>query len=383
MKTIFHFIPKLFIIFVFFSLGGSAQEDFYDINTIREIKITFDQANWDHLLDSLFEAGDEERLLGSVTIDGQALDSVGVRYKGYSSVNVDHTKNPLNIKLDYIINDQEYLDIKKIKLSNVIHDPTFVREVLSFDIARNYLAAPRANWANVFINDTLIGLYVNIESVNKDFAKDHFGSGGNSYFKGEPLELEYPFGSNANLQYYDNDSTSYFPYYTLESDAGWSDLLNLIDVLNNHPENVETILNVDRTLWMHALNYVLVNLDSYIAYAQNYYLYRENNGRFNPVPWDFNMSFGSFRFSDGSYGAYTGNVTIEQAKNLDPLGLMELAASPRPLLTQLMQDPGYKKMYLAHIRTIVNENLANGDYLSKGETFQELVDASVQNDPSF
>jgi len=382
MKTTLYFIPKLFLLFVFFSSAISAQEDFYDVNAIREIQITFDQANWDHLLDSLFEAGDEERLMGDLLINGQTMDSVGIRYKGYSSVNVEYVKNPLNIKLDYVINNQEYLGINKIKLSNVIHDPTFIREVLSFDIARKYLAAPRANWANVYINDTLIGLFVNVESVNKDFADDHFGSTGNSFFKGEPLELEYPFGSNANLQYYNGDTSTYLPYYALESDAGWNDLLDLIDILNNHPENIEQILNVDQTLWMHALNYVLVNLDSYIAYAQNYYLYEDNNGRFNPIPWDLNMSFGSFRFSDGSYGAFTGNVTIEQAKNLDPLGLLELAASPRPLLTQLMLNPSYKRMYLAHIRTIVNENLVSGDYRSKGEVFQELINAAVQNDPN-
>jgi len=284
MRPVFHFIQKLFILIIFITSGVSAQEDFYNLNTIREIKITFDQANWDHLLDSLFEAGDEERLPGHLSIDGQAFDSVGIRYKGYSSVNVDFIKNPLNIKLDYVHNDQEYLGIQKIKLSNVIHDPSFIREVLSFDIARNYLSAPRANWANVYINDTLTGLFVNVESVNKDFTDDHFGSRNNSFFKGEPLELEYPFGSNANLQYYDDDTSSYLPYYALESESGWGELLSLIDIMNNHPENIEQILNVDRTLWMHALNYVLVNLDSYIAYAQNYYLYQDNNGRFNPFP---------------------------------------------------------------------------------------------------
>jgi len=365
-----------------FTIKLSAQEDFFDINSIREIRITFEQTNWDHILDSLFEAGDEDRLLGNLTINGQTLDSVGIRYKGYSSVNVDHLKNPLNIKLDYIIEDQEYLGINKIKLSNVIHDPTFIREVLCFEIARKYLPASRANWANLYINDALIGLYVNVESVNKDFTDNHFGSRRNSFFKGEPLELEYPFGSNANLEYYDNDTTTYVPYYSLESDFGWNELLNLIYILNNQPENIEDILNIDRTLWMHALNYVMVNLDSYIAYAQNYYLYMDNNGRFNPIPWDLNMSFGSFRFSDGSYGALTGNVTIDQAKNLDPLQLMEYAVSPRPLLVRLMQNPTYIKMYLAHIRTIVNENLASGEYLVRGETLQDLINESVENDPN-
>jgi len=55
-----------------------------------------------------------------------------------------------------------------------------------------------------------------------------------------------------------------------------------VDVLNEDPGNIETVLNVDRTLWMHAFNYVLINFDSYIGYAQNYYIYEDINGRFNP-----------------------------------------------------------------------------------------------------
>lgn len=39
----------------------------------------------------------------------------------------------------------------------------------------------------------------------------------------------------------------------------------------------------------------MVNLDSYIGqFKQNYYLYKDDNGRFNPIVWDVNISFGTF-----------------------------------------------------------------------------------------
>ena len=31
------------------------------------------------------------------------------------------------------------------------------------------------------------------------------------------------------------------------------------------------------------------------------FLYKDDNGKFNTIPWDMNMSFGSFRETDGSY----------------------------------------------------------------------------------
>ena len=75
---------------------------------------------------------------------------------------------------------------------------------------------------------------------------------------------------------------------------------------------IETVLDVDRALWMLAFNNVLVNLDSYSgAFRQNYYLYKDQNDRFDPIVWDLNMSFAGFPGGTGG-GAYT-------ATTLDPM----------------------------------------------------------------
>lgn len=369
-----------YVLMCSFSTNSNAQNDFYDNNAIREIRLYFNQPNWAQQLDSLFIAGQEERLLASLTIDGVQFDSVGVRYKGFSSVDTAFIKNPFNIDLDYVISGQDYQGITKLKLGNVIHDPSFVREVLSYEIARKYMPASNANYANVFVNDILIGLYNNVQAVNKNFAETYFGIRSNSFFKGNPEVLEYPLGSNANLQYYGMDTTSYYPYYSLESDDGWTDLLGLVNTLNNQTDSIANVLNVDRTLWMHAFNYSLVNLDSYIGYSQNYYLYQDQNKRFNPILWDLNMSIASFRLSDGGTSAISGGISIPQAKNLNPCGLLTYSVSPRPLIKNIIQDPTQKRMYLAHIRTIVNENFVSGEYYSRAQQLQAMIDTCVQND---
>ena len=356
-----------------------SQENFYDINSIREIKIYFEESNWDHILDSLFQDGyGSGRLIGSVAIDGAVYDSVGIRYKGYSSWNIDSIKNPFNIKLDYIIDGQAHMGYRKIKLSNVIHDPSFVREALSYQIARKYMPVSQANYANVYVNDTLIGLYTNVESVGKDFASANFGSSENAFFKGSPENLEIPFGQNANLSnIHGTDTTSYYPYYDIKSDYGWTELYKLIRILNEVPDSIESILNVDRTLWMHSFNYSLLNLDSYIGYSQNYYIYQDNNGRFNPILWDLNMSFGSFRLTDG---IIPSQLPLSYLQTLDPL--QHATSTSRPLISSLMQNDTYKRMYIAHIRTIIEENFANNDFIQAGEAMRNIIDTDVQNDPN-
>jgi len=76
--------------------------------------------------------------------------------------------------------------------------PSFVREALSYEIARNYMPAGRANFAKLYINDEYWGLYTNVEAVNKDFLGNHFQSTDGAFFKCNPNELEL-FGENANL----------------------------------------------------------------------------------------------------------------------------------------------------------------------------------------
>ncbi len=223
-------------------------QSFYDINTINTIEITFEESNWDYLLDQLVSAGQEERLMGSVTINGVVYDSVGVRYKGNSSYQPNQVKNPLNIKLDYVISDQEIEGYGTLKLANGFKDPSFIREALSYEIARKYFPASQANYANVYINGTHLGLYTSVQDVDKFFSRTHFGSDENTRVKGESSGP-----SGGVWEYNGQDSSSYYSKYALESDIGWQDLIDFLDTLNNHNESVEQVLNIDRHLMVFGI----------------------------------------------------------------------------------------------------------------------------------
>ena len=372
----------VFLLIVFIQPLNIISQNFYDVDYIREIKLYFDQPNWDHLLDSLYLDGLEQRLLASVEIDGTMYDSVGVRYKGFSSVSINTIKNPFNIKLDYVDNNQNHQGFEKIKLSNVIKDPSFLREVLSYEIARDYLPSPRANYANVYVNDTLWGLYVNVEAINDKFTNKHFATVNSPLIKCNPLNLNLTSGGeNSNLSdTHGNDSSFYYNYYDLKSNSGWADLYTLIDTLNNHVLNVDNILNVDRALWMHAFNYTLINFDSYVGYGQNYYLYKGLSNQFHPILWDLNMSFGGFRLTDATQSYFNG-FNISQAQTMDPLNFLNNNfLSPRPLITKLLSNSRHQRMYLAHMRTIVEEHFSNQSYITRAQYLQNLISNDVQND---
>lgn len=368
----------LALFLVGFVCHGFSQTWFHNSAHISEVKLVFEQENWDYILDSFYVDGDEERLLASVWVDGEFYDSIGVRYKGFSSVSIDREKNPFNIKLDYV-NDQNHFGVEKIKLGNVIQDPSFMREIVSYKVARNYMPASQSNFCKVYINDVFWGVYTSVESVDNSFLTQHFGSSSGTFIKGNPITVNLN-GENSNLSNSPGtDTASYATYYELKSDYGWSNFYNLIDKLNNNPADIEDVLNVDRALWMHALNYTLVNFDSYIGYAQNYYLYEDHNGQFNPILWDMNQSFGSFRLTDAS--SFFRGFNVEEAKTMDPMAHVDgFSVYPRPLIRNIINTDQRKRMYLAHIRAIVEEHFSNGSYQEELDALQDLIKSDVNSD---
>ncbi len=353
-------------------------QDFYDMTKIQEIKIYFTQSNWNSLLVTAAASTAEPYMVcQKVIINGTTFDSVGVKYKGNSSFNATRVKNPWHIELDNV-KSQNYQGYKDIKLSNIFSDPSCVREALSYELMQPYTNLPRANYAKVWVNDVLIGLYTNTEAITKTFCKNHFpSSGGNIFVKGTPPSLQGGSGGASSLAYLGTDSSLYYKSYEVYSDYGWKQLIHLCDTLNNKTSEVEKILDVDHTLWMLAFNILFVNLDSYTgAFTQNYYLWRDDNNRYSPIIWDLNMAFGGFPGGTGAGGT------------LDSLGMAKLSPflhetnAAKPLISKLLTNDRFRKMYIAHIRTMNNEAFKSGKYRARGEAIRTIIDAAVQGDPN-
>ncbi|GAI40299.1 unnamed protein product, partial [marine sediment metagenome] len=174
----------LLSLFLAITAISAISQGFYDINTINTIEITFTEPGWDQILDTYYVNDIGERLTATVIINGTQYDSVGVKYKGNSSCDTSRIKNPFNIKLDHVIDGQDIEGYSTLKLSNGWRDPSFVREPLAYEIARKYTTASQANFVRVYVNGTYWGLYISVESVNKDFIENHYYEDAGAFLKG-------------------------------------------------------------------------------------------------------------------------------------------------------------------------------------------------------
>ena len=361
-------------------------QDIYSINTITEIKLVFAEKNWHDILDSLKRAGEEERLIGNVTINGKKYEKIGVRYKGnssFKSVSDDgHSKLPFNIKINEV-NKKQVLTggYSTLKLSNAFRDPSFIREVLAYEIARKYMSAPKANFAKVFVNDQYLGIYNNIESIDDTFLKKHFGEDRGVLVKCDPdWTVEQAPGcadsDKSSLMYIGEDSTCYARFYEMKDKNGWKNFIQFTKTLNQEPEKIPAQLDIDQTLWMLAFNNVVVNLDSYTGLlCHNYYLYRDTMGVYHPLVWDMNMAFGGFRRLNSAV-----ELTTAEMQEMSPFVHYKDNNTRRPLITKLLANDLNRKIYVAHMRTILNDYFTNGLYLKRAQELQKFVDKQIQED---
>lgn len=360
----------------------SEGQSFFDTGRIQEVSIQFPFDNWMYLLDSLRFNGNG-LLAGSVKINGKSYDNVGVRYVADQPFSPGELRNSLYIQLDFLDSEQNLEGCQSLHFSNALRDPSMVREVLGFEIARAYMPAPRANYARVSINNKPYGLMVNVETIGPAFLEKHFGASNGAFFQARPYNQYDNFPQNCKKRIYgsleyETDSECYLYNFNQLSKGGWEQLIELTRTLNQQPEKIENILNVDRTLWMLAFNNVLVNLSSYTGqYSENFFLYQDANGVFQPIIWDLNLCFGSFKNTgQGS------DLRLKQLQELDPL--LHLSNTTKPLISKLLANETYKKMYLGHIRSIVWDFLKSRKYEDRAKELQrQIMEAFVQDPNKF
>ena len=268
----------------------------YDIDTLRTVFIDFKDRGWhDELM--AFHGTDVE-VPGVLTVDGRVIGEVGVSYRGNTSFERPDKKS-LGISVDAYDDDLRLMGYRTLNLLNANSDPTVMREVLFSNIAGEYLPAPKANFVRLVVNGTYLGVYGNVQQINKDFTKEHHGSA-----KGVRWKIPPDFSGGGALKYLGDDIESYRNGYELKTgsatDEDWNDLATICRVLKETPDQelaevLPEYLDIDEVLWFLALDNVFMDSDGYYSRGSDYYLYKDPKGVFHLVHYDNNETFGGGR----------------------------------------------------------------------------------------
>ncbi len=361
----------------------------FDEDSLRTIDLQFSMLSYHSYLVNSWYYSPSERIPATLTLNGITYDSVGVRYKGNSTFCLPNDnfnpKVPYNIDMNYFVDDQQLLGYNKMKLANAWMDPTFVKQIVSSNIYRRYLPSGESNLVKLNVQGNYLGLYVNDESINKQFLKKHFDEKSGPLFKCDNIDrfcdtANAPSAMPPNLFYMGDDTTDYYNSYDMKSDYGWTELVNLIKTIHLDFDNIDSVLNVDRTLWAFAVNQVIQNLDCYNTYyVHNYYLYQTKDGLFQMIPWDLDNSF-SGAIMGFDYWNPSNIYEYDPYFTGPSLGGSTQPWDERPLLYKLLNDPHYRKIYTSHVNTIIEESLDTFAIGANINSLQSLAYSAASQD---
>jgi Ca2+-binding EF-hand superfamily protein len=284
----------------------------YASNVLRTFFLEFENADWEKELAD-FKSTDVD-VPAKLTVDGKAYPDVGVHFHGASSYFMvgEGQKRSLVVSLDFIHAGQQLGGYRKLNLLNSHEDPSFLRTVLSLQIARAYLPSPKANFARVVINGESWGVYVNQQHFNKDLVDDGFGT-----TKGARWKVPGSPNGHGGLNYLGEDAAAYKRIYELKSKEdkkSWADLIQLCKVLDETPSSqlekaLTPLLDIDGALRFLAWDNALANGDGFWTRASDFDLYEDPGGRFHIIPYDANETFSS---GGGPGGFGPGMLVAEQ-----------------------------------------------------------------------
>jgi len=332
-------------------------------NRVVDITLDLPDGDWAALLSDWQSSRLKNEYPAAFTFDAESLPNVAVRLKGLNSLNIPDS-GPINetgkypLKIDFNkLGGERFHQVDELALNTSNADASRMRDPFT---ARIYNAmgvdAARTAWADVTIEGAHIGTYVLAQVIDKRFLKERFGEADHAD-DGNLYKCVYNQLGACSFEWLGDDKSAYVsangcaPGYeqcglvlqTNEDDPtqnDYADLIHLIDVLNHAGAALETelpkVFDVDRFLRLAAVAYATSNFDSYFGKGHNYYLYRRNDGRFQMIPWDFDLAW--------------GNTTCPDPVDDPTCG----GAASHPLTRLILEVPAWNATYRQYLQEVVD-----------------------------
>jgi len=337
----------------------------FNPKVVHKLSINITTENWQDILANPL---DEEYHDTSITFNGVTLDSVAIRTKGGSSLSsvARSTSDRYSFKLDInkYVDGQKFFGLKKFTLQNSFNDPSYMREVIAYDLLDEMgVATPEHAYVNFYVNGELFGFYLMVEVIDGEFLEKHFANSNGDLYK--------PDGVGSDLKWIDGDVSSYSDI-NLQTNEETTDNGAFINFVEQIDAGSTEVIDVDSLLRYMSVSVALSNLDSYHgSLAHNYYIY-EQDGVFGLLPWDFNEAFGSF--SMGCDGVDVRELYIDEPIT-GPL-------ADRPMVASAFASQENLDTYHEYLWQLIDGSLSSTEFSARIDDIAEVISEHVANDPS-
>ncbi|HEX2881794.1 MAG TPA: CotH kinase family protein [Polyangiaceae bacterium] len=269
----------------------------FNPDQILDLHLTLDQGDWQSILaDTTYALV----VQASFRCNDEPDITVGVRRKRSGG----NQKVGLKIDMNEFVVGQRHYGLRTLSLENGVSsgDNTdgagvgaLVSEYLGWRLFMlSGAISGRAAMSRVFVNDQLVGVYVNVEQVDKTFLQARLGDDNGWLYKKSG-------GVNDGLKTHEVDMLDdpYDDYFCFFSKGGGSCAVPSAAALAS---DLPTRLDIPQFLRMGAVNAIIANSDAPLFKDNNYYWYDWTGGGRIYLPWDLDTSM------NANVDVFTGGV---------------------------------------------------------------------------
>jgi spore coat protein CotH len=266
----------------------------YDESKVVDFYLTFPPGEWERLLNLARIEDDSRWARCSFTFEGETFADARCRRKGEPLIWAIETKPQIIVRFNFDNKMARFRGLRRLNLEYFIETDAPVRDRLGMWAMREAgLDAPRVNHARVFKDGQVLGLYQNIEAIDKEFLEDHFGtadSEGNLWESGFELKTNETMPDESRLQ----NLKAWVEREPLAGDH--AAFYNAFDAM----------VDVDQIILEMAVETAILTDDNFSNGAANYYYYDHPRRGFMVLPWDLDTIFAAestadlFAFWDGA-----------------------------------------------------------------------------------
>jgi hypothetical protein len=261
---------------------------FFDIDVIQDIHIELT----DDAIRDLNRDG-STYVSGNVVVNGERYDNVGVRLKGSSTYQDLNGKAAFKIKLNKFVPGTRYGTLERITLNNMLSDVSQSKEVIVYHLLQDAgQKASRANYAQVYLNDELFGLYTNLEASDDHWLERRYADATGNLWATAPSDADWTRNGLSK------DRDGLYVYWDSQSgDGDQSRFEQLQDALSNRTgdwfADLDPHINTDQYLEFWAWSIVIGNQDGYPFHLNDVIVYEnpENGGKLEFFPWGTDESY--------------------------------------------------------------------------------------------
>ncbi|HEX7861873.1 MAG TPA: CotH kinase family protein [Verrucomicrobiae bacterium] len=211
-------------------------------------------------------ANERSYVLCTITEGEKKFTNVAIRLKGGpGSFRPVHDQPSFTVNFDKNVEDQTFHGLKKIHLNSSVQDRSLLEEKISRELFNAAgVPTPRAGHAVVTFNKRLMGVYVLVEGINKQFLKRHYKDPDGNVFDGKS-------GNDVYTRMRVNSGDNRKDRARLDALAG---AIRDPDV-EQRLQKLDATLDIDRFLSFVALEMILWHWDGYTVGRNNFRIFHD------------------------------------------------------------------------------------------------------------